>query len=64
MRSDGHLLYLWTPQGYRLEERDGDAPAVGTAVDLGDGARYGVQKVGVSPYPGDARPCAFVSREP
>jgi hypothetical protein len=64
MTSSGHLLYIWTPAGYRLEERDGEAPAVGAAVDLGDGSRYAVQKLGPSPLPGDDRPCAFLGREP
>ena len=59
-----YLLYVWSPTGYRLEERAGDVPAVGAAVDLGDGARYAVQKVGPSPLPDDRRLCAFLSREP
>ena len=31
----GYLLFIWTPTGYRLEERDGEAPAVGDLVELG-----------------------------
>ena len=61
---DGHVLYVWTPNGYRLEERSGDAPSPGSTVEFGDSGRYSVQKVGASPYPGDARPCAFLIREP
>ena len=60
----GHLLYVWTPNGYRREERDGEPPARGAKVDLGDAGAYSVQKIGASPYPGDARPCAFLIREP
>lgn len=60
----GHLLYVWTPNGYRLEEREGDPPPLLDTVDLGEAGRYSVQKVGVSPYPGDPRPCAFLIRQP
>jgi hypothetical protein len=60
----GHLLFVWTPGGYRLEERDGDPPARNSSVDLGDQGRFTVQKLGASPYPDDPRPCAFLIREP
>jgi hypothetical protein len=54
----GHLLFLWSPQGYALRERDGDPPDVGSTVE--DGERVlRVSKVGPSPLPGDRRPCAF-----
>ena len=59
----GYVLYVWTPTGYRLEDRDGAVPAVGEIVQLGDTA-YEVQKIGISPLPGDARPCAFLVTEP
>jgi hypothetical protein len=60
----GHVLMWWSPKGYRLEERDGDAPAVGERVGGdGDGDQV-VQKVGASPLPGDARPCAYLAPEP
>ena len=64
MSSSTYLLYIGAPTGYRLEDRDGDVPAVGAAVDLGDGVRYAVQKLGPSPLPGDRRPCVFLGREP
>jgi hypothetical protein len=60
----GYLLFIWTPTGYRLQEREGQAPAVGDLVELGELGRQEVQKVGSSPLPGDARPCAFLSAEP
>jgi hypothetical protein len=60
----GYLLFIWTPTGYRLEERQGDPPAVGTMVELGELGRQEVQKVGPSPLPGDARPCAFLTAAP
>jgi hypothetical protein len=60
----GHVLMWWSPSGYRLEEREGDAPAVGERVDGdGDGGQV-VQKVGSSPLPDDARPCAYLVPEP
>jgi hypothetical protein len=59
-----HLLYIWTPTGYRLEEREGEPPAVGQMVELGELGRQEVQKVGSSPLPGDARPCAFLTAVP
>jgi hypothetical protein len=60
----GYLLFIWTPTGYRLEEREGQAPAIGTMVELGELGRQEVQKVGPSPLPGDARPCAFLTAVP
>jgi hypothetical protein len=54
----GHLLFLWSPSGWTLQERQGDAPSVGATVQ--DGERtLRVSKVGPSPLPGDRRPCAF-----
>ncbi len=61
---DGHLLFVWTPNGYRVEERPGDPPALLEIVDLGEAGRHCVQKIGASPYPADPRPCAFLIREP
>jgi hypothetical protein len=59
-----HLLFIWTPTGYRLQEREGPPPVVGELVDLGELGRQEVQKVGPSPLPGDARPCAFLTAVP
>ena len=54
-----HLLFVWTPTGYRLEEREGAPPAIGEQVEL-DGRRERVSKIGPSPLPGDRRPCAYL----
>ena len=60
----GYLLFIWTPTGYRLEEREGQPPVIGTLVELGELGRQEVQKVGSSPLPGDSRPCAFLTAVP
>jgi hypothetical protein len=54
----GHLLFLWSPQGYLLQERDGDPPDVGSTLEEGE-RTFRVSKVGPSPLPGDRRPCAY-----
>ena len=59
MGADGHLLFVWKTTGYELHEREGDPPAVGSHVEVGD-ERQTVAKIGPSPLPGDARPCAFL----
>lgn len=59
MAEGRHLLFVWSPAGYRLEERDGEPPAVGDEVDL-NGDRQRVSKIGPSPLPGDDRPCAYL----
>jgi hypothetical protein len=60
--ADGHryLLFVSTPTGYELAERDGEPPAAGTEVSLDDDGRYIVSKVGASPLPGDDRRCAYL----
>jgi hypothetical protein len=55
-----HLLFVSKPSGYELVERDGEAPAPGTSVELEEGRRFTVSKVGPSPLPDDARPCAYL----
>jgi hypothetical protein len=62
--SDRYLRLVSTPSGYRLEERDGEPPAVGTpinGIDLPE--RLIVAKLGPSPLPHDPRVCAFLERE-
>ena len=59
----GHLLFVPSPQGYRLEERDGEHPAQGDSVELGERGRFTVTRVGPSPYPLDARRCAYLVAE-
>ena len=48
-----------SPQGYRLEERDGPAPERDERVEI-DGAAFVVSRVGASPLPLDPRPCAYL----
>lgn len=59
--ADGHLLFVWTPSGYRLLERDGDPPSLGAEVEQ-NGDRLRVLKIGPSPLPGDRRPCAYLEK--
>lgn len=54
----GHLLFVWSPSGWTLQERDGDVPAVGTPVEV-NGTTLHVSKIAPSPLPGDRRPCAY-----
>ncbi len=53
-----HLLFVATPAGYTLREEWGELPEVGHEFEE-DGLRLIVSKIGVSPLPGDRRPCAF-----
>jgi hypothetical protein len=53
-----YLLFVWSPAGYTLRELDGDLPQVGQELDEG-GNTIVISKIGASPLPGDARPCAF-----
>jgi hypothetical protein len=58
--SDGrHLVFVWTPNGYVLQEREGELPEVGSHVEI-DGRTERVTKIGPSPHPGDSRPCAYL----
>jgi hypothetical protein len=57
--ADSHLVFVWTPAGYQLREKEGEPPAVGDEVEE-DGTRLRVVKVGPSPLPGDPRSCAFL----
>jgi hypothetical protein len=54
-----YLLYVWTPSGYELEEREGEPPAAGAELVVRD-ARQIVSKVADSPLPDDPRPCAYL----
>lgn len=54
----GYLLFLWSPAGYTLREQEGDLPEIGHTFEE-DGHMLVVNKIGVSPLPGDNRPCAF-----
>jgi hypothetical protein len=54
-----HLLFIWKPSGYELREADGDAPAVGSRIEV-DAREEQVVKVAPSPLPHDHRPCAYL----
>jgi hypothetical protein len=54
----GYLLFVWTPRGYELREREGDPPEVGEEVEE-EGHRVRVTKLAPSPLPGDRRRCAY-----
>jgi hypothetical protein len=58
--ADGHLLFVWSPRGYELREREGEAPPVGGTVEE-DGKTLHVVKLTTSPLPGDARQCAYLA---
>ena len=59
--TDGkHLLFVSKPSGYELVERDGDAPAPGAVIELEEGVRFTVAKLGPSPLPNDGRLCAYL----
>lgn len=64
MEENGHhgraeyVLFVWSPSGWTLREREGDVPQVGSTVEDGE-TRLRVSKVGPSPLPGDRRPCAY-----
>jgi hypothetical protein len=55
----GYLVFVWSPSGYRLKERSGEVPEVGTAVEDAEGT-FKVTKIAPSPLPGDRRPCAYL----
>jgi hypothetical protein len=54
-----HLLFVWSPSGYRLIARSGEPPAPGSTLE-DDEQRFRVTKVAPSPLPGDQRPCAYL----
>ena len=56
----GHLLFVWSPSGYTLEERPGDPPQPGAEIEDRE-RRFRVTKIAPSPLPGDRRRCAYLS---
>jgi hypothetical protein len=61
--ADGkYLLFFSRPTGYELAEREGEPPAVGSEVELDEGAsdRFVVSKIATSPLPQDERSCAYL----
>jgi len=55
---NAHVLFVWSANGWTLQEREGEPPAVGSTVQDGDRVLR-VSKIGPSPLPGDRRRCAF-----
>ncbi|HEY3921537.1 MAG TPA: hypothetical protein VGL76_05425 [Gaiellaceae bacterium] len=51
----GYLLFVWSPTGYSVSEREGEPPHVGEEVEGGLVAT----KIGASPFPGDSRACVY-----
>jgi len=51
----GYVVFVWSPTGYTLRERQGDPPRVGDEIEDG----LVVTKLGASPIPGDSRICVF-----
>lgn len=62
LAADTHLL-LVPGDRYALAEAGGPPPEPGAVLRLGD-ASFRVLRVGPSPYPGDARRCAYLEPEP
>lgn len=58
-----HLLFVWKPTGYELREQEGEAPAVGSIVELEEG-RQEVSRISPSPLPGDDRRAAYLQPLP
>jgi hypothetical protein len=59
MAENGYLLFVSKPSGYELEQRSGEPPKPGDAVEVGDETQW-VSKVAPSPLPGDSRLCAYL----
>jgi len=63
-RSRGHLVYAQLADRYVLVERDGDPPEPDAILELPEAGeeKLLVCRVGKSPLPNDARPCAFAQQ--
>jgi hypothetical protein len=56
-----HVLFVPTSTRYLLVEREGAAPRPGDELDVPEAeGRFVVAKVGLAPFPGEPRPCAFL----
>jgi hypothetical protein len=55
-----HLLFVTKPSGYELVEREGEPPEPGAEIELEEGKRFTVTKLGPSPLPLDGRACAYL----
>jgi hypothetical protein len=57
---DTCVLFVPTPDGYRLVQLDASPPAAGERVEL-EGAAFDVVRLGPSPLPGDERRCVYLA---
>ena len=55
----GHVRFFPGEAGYAVLDAAGPCPEVGDVLDQ-DGLGYRVLKVGISPFPQDPRPCAYL----
>jgi hypothetical protein len=56
-----HLLFVSTPRGYSLIEREGPPPPVGGRIEMPEQAVSSfVMKLATSPLPNDSRRCAYL----
>ena len=62
MAEGKYLLFVSKPSGYELVEREGEPPEAGSEVEVEDGSRFTVSKLGPSPLPQDNRVCAYLQR--
>ncbi|MFN2627704.1 MAG: hypothetical protein ABR569_03585 [Gaiellaceae bacterium] len=60
--TDGYLVFVWSPHGYELREREGEPPPLGDEIEE-EGTLLNVAKLGPSPLPGDSRLCAYLQGE-
>ena len=61
--SERHLLFVSSPKGYSLVERDGPPPAALDYLSLpGHEGVFRVIKLAPSPLPGDRRMCAYLAQ--
>ena len=59
--AERHLLFVSTPRGYSLIEREGPPPPVGDRIEMPEQAASSfVIKLATSPLPNDSRPCAYL----
>ena len=53
-----YLLFVWSPTGYSVSEREGEPPHAGDEIEEG-GRPLVISKVGASPFPADSRVCVY-----
>lgn len=63
--ADGHLLFISTPGGYSVLEREGPPPPLGERIEIPEQtSSFVVIKLGASPLPNDRRSCAYLEPTP